>query len=459
MREEKPEVANLLRDLSGRVHGAVLTPENSDFEPARRVWNASIDRQPAAVLVCADDNDVSVALRAAFEHGVRTTVRGGGHNAAGRALADGALLLDLSRMRQVKVDARAQVATAQGGALWRDIDVATAQHALATTGGMISNTGVVGLTLGGGTGWLMRKYGLAIDNLLRARVVLADGRAVSATINENADLFYALRGGGGGLGVVTAVDFKLYPLQEVLAGLVVRPGAEAATVLRQFRAFAQDAPDEYCGMVVLTNAPPFPFLDPSWHGRPVVIHAMCWSGDPVAGQQAIEAVRRSGTVLAEHIGTMPYAKWQQALDASVPAGRQVYWKTASYAGLTDTTINLLAQAVYDLPTPLTELHVQHLGGAISRVPDADTAFSLRSAQFFINLVGFTESKSEFPVLRARVRSLYDQLAGQALPSLLPNFTNEDDGDVAEHFSASQRTRLYGIRNRYDPKGILALSRQ
>jgi FAD/FMN-containing dehydrogenase len=455
MSEAKREIANLLRDLGGKIRGAILRPEDEPFEAARRVWNAAIDRRPAAIVVCADENDVVLALRAAVERGLPVTVRGGGHNVAGRAVADESLLLDLSRMRRVTVDARSQIAIVQGGALWRDVDVATAEHALATTGGLVSSTGVGGFTLGGGTGWLMRQHGLAIDNLVGATVVLADGRVVHASVNDHADLFYGLRGGAGGFGVVTAFEFKVYPLREVLAGLLIRPAADARTTLREFRDFALQAPDDYCGMIILTAAPPLPFLDSAWHGRPVVIHALCWSGDAAAGQRALEPLRRSGTLLADHIGQMPYVQWQHLLDVGAPPGRYNYWKTASYAGLSEATIELLAQAVNDPPTRLTEIHVQHLGGAVARIPEADTAFSARSAQFFMNVVGVTELSDEYAVLRARVRDLYGQLTRESLSSLLPNFSDEDDGDVTVRFGAAQRARIQSIRRQYDPSGAFA----
>jgi FAD/FMN-containing dehydrogenase len=358
-------------------------------------------------------------------------------------------------MRRVTVDARSQIAVVQGGALWRDVDAATAEHGLATTGGLISSTGVGGLTLGGGTGWLMRRHGLAIDNLVGATVVLADGRIVHASVDDHASLFYALRGGAGGFGVVTSFEFKVHPLRDVLAGVIIRPAADARTTLREFRDFALQAPDDYCGMIVLTAAPPLPFLDSAWHGRPVAIHAVCWTGDVAAGQRALEPLRRSGTVLADHIGPMPYVQWQHLLDAGAPPGRHNYWKTASYAGLGEPTIEVLAQAVNNPPSRLTEIHVQHLGGAVARIPEADTAFSARSAQFFINVIGMTDLSDEFAVLRVRVRDLYDQLAPESLSSLLPNFTNEDDGDVTARFGAPQRARVQSIQRQYDPSGVFA----
>jgi FAD/FMN-containing dehydrogenase len=455
MSEAKREIASVLRDLGGQIQGAILRSEDAAFEAARRVWNAAIDRRPAAIVVCADENDVTLVLRTTVKHGLPVTVRCGGHNVAGRSVTDGSLLLDLSRMRQVKIDARSKIAVVQGGALWHDVDVATAEHALATTGGLISTTGVGGFTLGGGTGWLMRRHGLAIDNLVGATVALADGRIVRASVDDHANLFYGLRGGAGGFGVVTSFEFKLYPLRDVLAGVVIRPAAEAPTALREFRDFALQAPDDYCGMTVLTAAPPFPFLDTAWHGRPVVIHVMCWSGDAAAGERALEPMRRFGTVLADHVGQMPYVQWQHLMDPMAPPGRYHYWKTASYASLSETTIAALAQAVNNLPTPVTEIHVQHLGGAVARIPEADTAFSARSAQFFINILGVTALSNELEAARAGIRELYGRLTPESLSSLLPNFSDQDDGDVTARFGAAQRTRVQSIRREYDPSGVFA----
>ncbi|MGH7594389.1 MAG: FAD-binding oxidoreductase, partial [Gemmatimonadales bacterium] len=246
--------------LNQCLRGAVVRPDDARYSIGRRVWNGAIDRHPAALVLCDDAEDVALALRIAADHGVGVTVRGGGHNVAGRSVEDGALLIDLSRMRAVVVNERAKVAVVQGGALWHDVDIATAPAGLATTGGLVSSTGVGGFTLGGGTGWLMRRHGLAIDNLLAAGVVLADGRFVRASATENAELFYGLRGGAGGLGIVTSFEFQLHPLRQVLAGFIVRRAAEASDALRIFRDFASAAPDEFCGVMVIANAPPLPFL-------------------------------------------------------------------------------------------------------------------------------------------------------------------------------------------------------
>jgi hypothetical protein len=435
--------------LHQQLRGAVLEPHDLGYLQARRVWNAAISRRPGAIAVCADAEDIALAARIAADHHLAVTIRGGGHNVAGRALADGLLMLDLSRMRNVEVDADRRMAAVQGGALWHDVDVATARQGLATTGGLVSGTGVGGLTLGGGAGWLMRRYGLACDNLLAAGVVLADGRFVRASADEHADLYWGLRGGAGGLGVVTSFEFQLHPLRQVLAGLVVRPASEARATLGVFRDFAATAPDEFCGMTVLANAPPLPFLDAAWHGRPVVICVVCWCGDPATGERAIEPLRRFGAPLTDHIGVMPYVQWQHMQDSSAPAGRCQYWKTASYAELSDATLDVLSAAVNDLPSQHSEVHVQHLGGAVGRVPAVDTAFSNRGAQFFVNLIGATPWAEDFGQLRERVRKLHEQIAPQALRTLLPNFSNQDD-EVSAYSDPMHAEPLAALRRRYDP---------
>ena len=438
--------------LSRCLRGTVVRPDDPRFPIGRRVWNAAIDRHPAAIVLCDDAEDVALAVRIAADSGASMTVRGGGHSVAGRSVADGALLVDLSRMRGVVVNDGAKVAVVQGGASWHDVDIATAPAGLATTGGMVSSTGVGGLTLGGGTGWLMRRHGLAIDNLLAAGVVLADGRFVRASANENAELFYGLRGGAGGFGVVTSFEFQLHPLRHVLAGLIVRPAVEASDTLRTFRDFAGSAPEEFCGVVVIARAPTLPFLPASWHGEPVVMSALCWCGDPTEGERALEPLHRFGSPLAVHIGPMPYVQWQHMLDGSAPPARYQYWKNATCDRLSDAIISLLASAANDLPSRYTEIHVQHLGGAVARVADGDTAFASRRAAFFVNLIGVTAWVEEFGDMRMRVRQLHDSLAPSALPGLLPNFIDRDDGDVTARLDAVRAQRIASLRQRYDPHG-------
>ena len=450
----QPVIAALRGHLSGS--GTLLLSGDPGYARGRTVWNAGIDRHPAGILVCGDAEDVAMAVRIAANHGVVVTVRGGGHNVAGRAIADGALLLDLSRMRGVEVNAEKAVVTAQGGALWHDLDSAAQPFGLATTGGMISSTGVGGLTLGGGAGWLMRRHGLASDNLRAADVVLADSRIVRASADEHPDLFWALRGGAGGVGVVTSFEFRVHPLTQVLAGLVIRPATAAGQVLREFRDFTAHAPDEFCAMTVLAHAPPLPFLDPEWHGRPVVISALCWCGDLANGERVLEPLRRFGAPLAEHIGPMPYLVWQHLLDASAPPGRYHYWKTANFASLGDATIDTLALAVEDLPSAQSEIHVQHMGGAVARVAAGESAFCNRGTPYFVNLIGVTPFQAQFEQLRDGVRSLHARLARQAMPGLLPNFSNQDDGAVESQFDTAHAQRLGMLRRQFNSAGLFAV---
>ncbi|MDE2294275.1 MAG: FAD-dependent oxidoreductase [Gammaproteobacteria bacterium] len=446
----------VVRDLRRALRGALLLPDDPAYARTRRVWNAAIDRRPAAIAVCADAEDVAHALRVTSDHGLPVTVRGGGHNVAGRAVADGVLMVDLAGLRGVSVNPAVAVASVQGGALWHDVDVATARHGLATTGGLVSSTGVGGFTLGGGTGWLMRRHGLAIDNLVAANVVLADGRLVRCDADEHADLFWGLRGGAGGFGAVTSFDFRLHPLRQVLAGVVIRPPAEAATAIRLFGDFAADAPDAFCGMLVLAHAPPLPFLDAAWHGRPVVITALCWAGDLAAGERAIEPLRAFGAPLADHVGPMPYLQWQHLQDGGAPLGRCQYWKTASFAGLTDALVGRLADAATALPTPQSELHLQHLGGAVGRGPPDQTSFAQRQTAFFVNMIGVTPWPEELPALRERTRAMYRRLASEPLPRQLPNFCDGDDGDAALVVGDAIGERLAALRRRYDPSARFAV---
>jgi hypothetical protein len=300
----------------------------------------------------------------------------------------------------------------------------------------------------------MRRHGLASDNLLAAAVLLADGRLVRASPLEHSDLFWGLRGGGGSLGVATTLELKLHPQGVVLAGVVVHAPADAPSVLRTFRDFAAQAPDEFCGLAVLGNAPPFPFLDPEWYDRPVVAFVLCWSGDLLAGERILEPLRKTGSPLAEHLGVMSYVQWQHMQDLSAPPYRYQYWKTASFTHLNDATLDAVTAAGADLPTPMTSIHIQHFGGAVARMPAADSAFANRDTEFFVNIMGATPWADEFALLRERVRGLHEQIARHATPGLLlPNFSNQDDGGIAEQLGSEHSSRLRTLKRRYDPAAL------
>jgi len=451
MNNQTPTEPGFIAELRAALQGRIIDPGETDYDTARRVWNASIDEHPAAIAVCADAGDVAAAVRVAARHEVPVTVRSGGHNVAGRAVRNGALLIDLARLRDVTVDTDTRIATVKGGAHWADLDAASAKAGLATTGGLVSTTGVAGLTLGGGTGWLMRRHGLACDNLLGAEVVLANGDTVRANARENAELYWGLRGGAARFGIVTSLEFRLYPLTEVVAGIRVFPASETAALLMRFRDYCEQAPDEFCGLVALANAPPLPFLDAAWHGRPVTILATCWCGDSAAAKVAQAPLEDAARPLARMLGPMPYAEWQKMQDPGAPPGRFNYWKTANFAPLDDAAIGVLAAAVEDLPTPQSEIHVQHMGGAVARVATNETAFAYRDVPFFVNLIGVAPDAAAHPDARRQVRALHGRLGQYALPTRLPNFTDRDDGhpDTGHGGAAGRVTEL---RHRYDPAG-------
>jgi len=454
MNDSLPTLESSFRDaLRSRLRGSLLMPGNPEYDGARQVWNGAIDRRPACIIRCADAEDVSHAVRTVADHGLTLTIRGGGHNVAGRSISDGKVLLDLSGLRQVSVNRESRIATVQGGALWRDVDAATAAEGLATTGGLISSTGIGGFTLGGGAGWLMRKHGLACDNARSFGVVLADGRFVRASSGEHADLYWGLRGGGGGLGVVTSVEFALHPLRDVLAGLVVHSAEHGPAALRFFRDFAADAPDEFCGIAVIAHAPPLPFIDPEWHGRPVIMFALCWSGTLEEGERVLAPLRAWGSPLVDHVGPMPYAQWQRMQDPGAPRGHYYYWKTANYGALSDSTLHELASMAYCLPTKRGEIHLQHMGGAVARIAAEETAFAHRQARFFVNFIGITDAACAVAELRDGIRALHERASGDALPGVLPNFTDQDDQDPVRQLGQNA-ARLASLRRAYDAAGSL-----
>jgi hypothetical protein len=441
--------------LAGAMRGSLLLPGHPDYEEHRRVWNGAIDRRPLAIARCADAEDVIIAVKFSARELLPLTIRVGGHNVAGLGVRDGALRLDLGAMNRVEIDAQARIARVEGGALWRDVDAATQAHGLATTGGFVSSTGVGGLTLGGGVGWLMRQCGLAIDNLMSADVVLADGRCVVASADQHADLFWALRGGAGGLGVVTRFVFRLHEIGAVLAGVVFHPMEAAPALLREFRTFAPTAPEQCTLMLVFTTAPPAPFLPPQIHGQRVLALAWCWSGEPAHGEQVLAPLTSLGEPLGRVGGVMPYAAWQQSFDVHAPAGDHYYWTTSIFDGLGDALIDALVENAAMAPDPLCEVHVHHLGGAVAALPSDASAFVHRDAPFFVNAIGHVQGAEKFAEVREWARGLRSSLAAWARDGMQANFAGEVDDWQARTHDAVTRGRLEGLRRKYDPAGLFA----
>jgi FAD/FMN-containing dehydrogenase len=442
--------------LGGSLRGELLLPRSAGYDAARRIWNGVIERRPACIARCAGVADVVAAVRFARAHGLEIAVRGGGHNVAGTALSDDGIVIDVSAMRSVWVEPAARTAWVQGGALWGDVDHETQAHALATTGGIIGHTGVAGLTLGGGIGFLMRKHGLAVDNLLAAEVVTAEGNIVNASADEHPDLFWALRGGGGNFGVVTAFRFALHPLgPTVMAGPVFWAADDSSDVLRFYRDFAADAPDELGSVVRLGTVPPLPDIPADLHWRPAIAVACCYAGPVHDGEGAVRALRRFGTPLIDLLAPSPYAAFQGALDDTVPHGWHYYWKATNLAGLSDGAIAVIADHAYAAGSPRSYAAMFHMGGAVARVAHDATAYPAREVahNIVIDAVWLPEESGDRAAAEtAWARRFLDALGPHRAGGVYVNFLDADDGAgrVREAYGDQTYRRLAEVKAKYDP---------
>ncbi|HET8948697.1 MAG TPA: FAD-binding oxidoreductase [Candidatus Polarisedimenticolia bacterium] len=447
-----------IASLKAGLRGALLRPGDDGYEEARRLWNGMIDRRPAIVVRCAAAPDVVRAVSFAREQRLPLAIRGGGHNIGGSALVDGGLVVDLSRMRAVQVDAVARRVTVEAGALLSDLDAATQAHGLATPVGINSTTGVAGLTLGGGFGWLSRKLGMTVDNLESAEVVTASGEVVRASAREHPDLFWALRGGGGNFGVVTRFEFRLHPVgPHLLSGLVVYGIDEAGPVLRRYREFALAAPDDLTVWVVIRKAPPLPFLPAEVHGRPVVVLAMLHAGDPAEGERLTSPLRSFGRPLGAHVGVQPYAGWQQAFDPLLAAGARNYWKSHNLTGIADGLIDTLVEHAAHLPTPHTEIILAALGGATMRPAPEATAYAARDTRFIVNIHGRWEDAKDDVRGIGWTRTLFQAAAPFATGSAYVNFLTADEQDRVRTVYGVNFDRLARIKRQYDPDNLFSVN--
>ena len=447
-----------LEAFSRQVSGGVLSPADGAYDEARRVWNGSVDRRPALIARCLSDADVQAAVRFAATHRMLTSVRGGGHHIAGNAVAEGGLMIDLSGMRSVRVDAARRTATVAGGALLGDVDSATQAHGLATPLGINSTTGVAGLTLGGGFGWLSRRLGLSVDNLVAATVVTADGAVRVASSDSHPDLYWALRGGGGNFGVVTSFEFKLHPVgPEVYSGLVVYPFAQARQVLHAWRDFTRDAPDELSVWTVLRKAPPLPFLPADVHGRDVVVMALLHSGSVAEGEKAAAPVLRFGDPVGVHVGPTPYAGFQTAFDPLLGKGGRNYWKSNNFSALSDAAIDVLISSAASSPGPECEIFVAQVGGAIERVRPNATAYLGRDARYIMNVHGRWSDAGDDERVRAWARRAFQQAAPHANGTGYVNFLTEDESERVTAVYGANHERLQTVKRRYDPDNVFRMN--
>jgi FAD/FMN-containing dehydrogenase len=449
-----------LEALREPVEGDVIAPGDADYREAREIWNAMIDREPAAIVRPRNAEDVVEAIGFARGHDLPLAVRGGGHNVAGNATVDDGLVIDFCDMRAVEVDAAGRTVQVEAGALLSDLDAAAAEHGLVVPGGIISTTGVAGLTLGGGFGWLSRKLGLTIDSLRSAELVMADGESITASEQSHPDLFWGIRGGGGNFGVVTSFEFQADDLgPELLCGLIVHPIESGRQFLQHHREMASKAPDELSAWVVVRLAPPLPFLPEEVHGRPVVVLALVYAGDPEEGEALVaERYEGFGEPYGKHIGVMPYPAWQQGFDALNAPGHRNYWKSHNLAELSDPVIDAVLAAVERLPSPHAEVLIAHLGGAISRVENDLTAYAHRDAEYVVNLHGHWTDPADDEAGVAWARDLFDAIAPHATGGTYVNFLSEEGPErVQDAYPPAVWSRLVEVKRRYDPDNLFRLN--
>lgn len=450
--------AKKIDELRNHVKGEVLLANDGAYEDARKIWNATIDKRPAMIVRCSTTADVVYAVNFARDSGTGLAVRGGGHNIAGNALCDDGVVIDLSRMKDATVDPVGRRATIEGGATLADLDAATQVHGLATPVGINSTTGIAGLTLGGGFGWLSRKFGMTIDNLLSADVVTAAGSVLHASADEHPDLFWALRGGGGNFGVVTHFEFRLHPVGPgVLSGLIVYPASQAKSVLRQYRDFTAQAPDDLSVWTVLRQAPPLPFLAKEVHGKDVIVLALLYTGSPAQGEPLIEPLRRFGTPVGEHVGVQPYIAWQQAFDPLLTAGARNYWKSHNLTALDDGLFDVVSEYAGRLPSPQCEIFFAALGGATTRPAPDSAAYPHRDARFVMNVHSRWESTADDTHCIAWARDLFNASAPFASGGVYVNFLTADEGSRVGAAYGPNYGRLARVKRQYDPDNLFRVN--
>ncbi len=443
--------------LREQVRGEVIAPGDEAYEEARAVYNAMIDKRPAVVVRPVNAGDVIAAVNFARESAIDLAVRGGSHGVPGFGTCEGGVAIDLSRMKGVRVDPAARSARAEGGATWGDFNAATHAFGLATTGGIISTTGIAGLTLGGGIGYLARGFGLSSDNLIAADVVTADGRLVQASEKDNADLFWALRGGGGNFGVVTSFEYQLHPVTDIYGGPMFFELEDAGDVLRFYREFIADAPEEFGGFPAWQIAPPLPFIPEDRHGETFLAFVTCWAGPLDQGEAALKPLHEVAPVVAEHVGPMPYPALNGAFDALVPPGLQHYWKANFVKELTDDAIEAHLAHGPKVPAVNSTMHIYPINGAVHRVAPDATAFAYRDANFATVIAGMWPDPAQNTANIKWVREYYDATAPLSEEGGYINFMSEDDQDRIKANYKGNYDRLVDVKRKYDPDNLFHLN--
>jgi FAD/FMN-containing dehydrogenase len=442
-----------LAALDAELRGDLLLPESDGYDAARTIWNAMIDRRPGLIARCAGAADVIRAVRFAGDNQLLLAVRGAGHNIAGKGVCDGGFLIDLSGLRSVHVDPARRVATVDPGATLGDLDDETQVYDLAVPVGINSTTGIAGLTLGGGFGWLSRKYGLTIDSLRSAKVVTAAGEMLTASEEENADLFWGIRGGGGNFGVVTSFEFGLCEVgPEVLSGLIVHPLSAGPELLRAYREYASDLPADLNVWAVLRKAPPMPFLPPEVHGTEVVILAAFYSGEMSEGERLLKPIREWGEPIADVISPHAFTAWQTAFDPLLTPGARNYWKSHNFIELSNEVIDAALDYTARLPSDQTEIFFGRLGGAVNEVAADATAYPHRDAEYVMNVHARWEDPAGDDACISWARSYFDATAEYATGGVYVNFVPDGEAPIDAAYGPNYE-RLVGLKRKYDPTNL------
>jgi FAD/FMN-containing dehydrogenase len=442
-----------IEGLREQVRGQVITAGDADYEEARKVYNGMIDRHPLVVVRCVDDGDVMAAVGFAADSELDLSVRGGSHSVPGFGTNDEGVVIDLSGLKGIRVDPSNQTVRAGGGCTWGDFNHATYAYGLATTGGIISTTGIGGLTLGGGIGYLSRGFGLSLDNLLSADVVTADGRSLVASAKENEDLFWALRGGGGNFGVVTSFEYQLHPVKDIYAGIFFCPLEHARDVLEFYRDYIDDAPEEMGMFPAFQIAPPLPFIPEEHHGKPYCIMVSCWAGPLDQGEKALEPIRTAAPTIAEMVSPMPYPALNAAFDELLPPGLQHYWKASFASELTDGAIEAHLENGPNVPVVNSTMHIYPINGACHRVSSDATAFAFRDAKFATVVAGMWPDPADNAKNTKWVKDYYKALEPHSSAGGYINFMADDDqGRIKDNYKDNYG-RLASIKQQYDPGNL------
>ena len=450
---------SLFEALSQQIRGDIVFKGEEEYENARTIWNNMIEKSPTAIIRCMGTADVVAAVNFAREHNLLISVRGGGHNVAGHALCEGGIMIDLSNMKGIHVNPRSKTALVQPGVNLGDLDKETQLFDLAAPTGIVSKTGLAGLTLGGGFGWLTRKYGFTSDNLLSAEVVTADGQVLRASDEQNPDLFWGIRGGGGNFGVVTLFEYDLHSVGPmVLGGLLLHPMEKAGELLRFYRDFAKDAPEELGSLFAMRLAPPAPFLPEDIHGKPIWGIIVVYAGDLEEGERVLEPLRNFGQPLADKIGPKPYIGVQSMLDQGQPEGNQYYVKSHYMTKLPDKAIDRIVAQGKTLPSPLTRILIMQLGGAIRRLDEMASAVSHRDAEFVLAINNGWRDPSESSKQVEWTRDLWKDIKPYSSGHYV-NFLPADENQegVWTAYGKEKYNQLVNIKNKYDPDNFFRLN--